>query len=269
MEKIQSIVSDVPDSNPDSKKPEWFERKFVNPRTGEGLAQTERLEYAREFFEEWGNKDPRFSGAALVGSTMKGYGLGGLSDIDVAVFYQDKPKREWVPESEFLGMKSPAQRVLVFSYEKDFGDFKEEFDKKRKDQQKSIFEVDVRAHDLDVSHYFKKNFFGTIKTTPKDLLDESRMFYELSYPIIANPNPKTLMPMRGILDAMIKTASQLKPEQKEELVREIVSFAKSCFETEFRKYSDRTGDSIDKEKYVNFRMEMFKQKLKNKFSLVI
>jgi predicted nucleotidyltransferase len=71
---------------------DWFKTKFINPRNIAGEPQIEQLEYTRELFEKLGEKDERFSGVAILGSTVKGYGFKDGSDIDIGLFYNEEPK---------------------------------------------------------------------------------------------------------------------------------------------------------------------------------
>ncbi|MFA6463410.1 MAG: nucleotidyltransferase domain-containing protein [Candidatus Paceibacterota bacterium] len=245
----------------------WFETKFVNPRTVEGEPQTERIEYAKEFFETLGNEDIRFSGASLVGSTMKGVGYDESSDIDAAIFYNEKPKKELLPEREFFGIKHPAEKALVYSFEDDFLKFKMKFEKNKIDEGKKIFEIDSRPAMMDLGFYFKKSFFGKTKIDPEDMSGIAQMFYELSYSIIETNNPKAIMPISNVVEAMRKVVADADNEMMATIIGNIFSFATPFINTEYNKYSMRVTDPVNKEVYVNSRLNMLKQTLQNKFGL--
>lgn len=244
----------------------WFEKKFINPRTAEGELQTERIEYARELFESFGNQEPRFSGAAIVGSAVKGYGLEN-SDIDVALFYKEVPKQGWIPERELMGIMMPASRAMIYSFEKDFSDFKENFDEKRRQENKKVFQIDRLPTDL--GHHFKTTIFGNTKISFENLMDCERLFYELSYPTLGTKNPRALMSIEDITNEMKRVVAKVDDEQKRRLIEKILESSTSLFKGEYEKISKRIPGDLDKEHYIASRRNMLKQRLKNKFNLVV
>ena len=125
---------------------DWFKTKFINPRTREGKPQTERLEYARELFESFGMQDERFSGAVMVGSTIRGSGYEEISDIDVVLFYYEESKKEQKPKHE----NSPGI-IELNDYEKVYSTFKHDFQNfeydlrfKKERESKKYFRIDIR-----------------------------------------------------------------------------------------------------------------------------
>src|SRR6185295_15950082 len=143
----------------EGNQPDWFKRKFVNPRNAEGKPQTEKLEYAREFFGALGRKDPRFSGVAMIGSTMKGYGHEKSSDIDVALFYSEKPTRELRKGVEVFGTPGPLGWVDTYTFMSDFRKFAEKFELKKKKEGKKTFDIDIDPGGANLRDLFKINLF--------------------------------------------------------------------------------------------------------------
>jgi len=247
----------------------WFENKYVNPRTAEGEPQVERLGYARELFESFGETDQRFSGAAIVGSTMKGYGIDDESDIDVALFFKEVPKREWMPASDGPLVATPAGWVQKHTFHKDFLDFKKEFDAKRTEAGKRIFEIDRNAGGGDLNHNFKTTILGNTKMLPKEMLSRPILFYELSYPTISSKNPDALMPIEEIIQAMRLAVKKATDKEKEILSSEILGRCTELFDAEYRTYSKRTSLTVGKDDYIAARITMLKRQMKSKFGLEV
>ena len=246
----------------------WFERKFVNPRTAEGEPQTERLQYARELFESFGQRDKRFSGAAIVGSTMKGYGVDESSDIDVVLFFKETPVPHKMPETEFLGIKSPARWVSMHTFNADFNKFKEEFDSKRVKDKKRTFKIDLDTGEFDINNSFKITILRNLKM-PTPGKDDSHIFYSLSYPTISTKNPKALVSIDKVILAMRTAVKKSSEKEREELLDDILKKTNELFGSEYEQHLERSKDKVSysKEDYVTARMEMLKRQLKKKFGL--
>lgn len=246
----------------------WFESKFVNPRTVESEPQHERLEYARELFESFSEKDKRFSGACIVGSTMKGYGLKDESDVDVIIYYVEVPKPVILPEREFMGIVMPPTPAMSHTFEKDFHDHQKEFDISRQKEGKKIFSIDRNPGGVgDLRFYFKVNIFGQIKASPDILLDNPALFYDLSYPTISSKNLEAIMPIAEAIEILKKGIKKLNEKDTETLVAGILKEAKRYFEGEYTKHSERIKGTTSLDSYVSGRLSMLKNQLKLKFGL--
>jgi hypothetical protein len=246
----------------------WFESKFVNPRTAEGDPQIERLEYARELLESFGEKDKRFSGACIVGSTMKGYGLENESDIDAIIYYVEVPKPGILPEREFMGMVMPPTPALFHTFEKDILNFQREFDTRREQDGKKKFAIDRNPGGVgDLRFYFKENIFGQVKARPDKILVNPALFYDLSYPTISTKNPEAIMSIDEAVEILKKGLKRLNDKDRETLIAEILKKATDYFEGEHEKYSKRVKETASLEEYVNGRLAMLKNRLKLKFGL--
>lgn len=249
-------------------KEDWFKTKFINPRTVDGEPQTQRLEYAREFFESLGIQDERFSGAVMVGSTMKGCGREENlyykgSDIDIILFYYEEPKKVWEPKRErFPGTIEPAGWVKVWTFNHDYFKFKKEFESKKEKIGKEYFEIDTRPGEYNLAK---------IKISQKNILEYEKhyaeIFYELSYPIIETKNSHALMPIGKVLEELKKIIIKLNKEQKEQLLKKILDLAELNFTYEATKHHQKTSLNIDKEEYIKTRLQMFKNQLRRKFDL--
>lgn len=246
-----------------------IETKFVNARTVEGKPQTERLKYFRELFEAFGEKDKRFSGAVVLGSTVKGYGLEEDSDIDVALCYYERPKRKWGQGIEVFGTPGPVGWREVYTFTGDFDNFKKEFELKKKEKDEKTFEIDRNPGGTALRDSFKINFFGKTSISIENMLLNVNMFFELSYPIIGTKNKRALMPMEKVLTAMRKAVAEASAEQKAELLKEIIDLATYFIDGEFKKYSARMNFTITKEQYFELRIQTLKQRLKSKFGLAV
>ncbi|MES3032090.1 MAG: hypothetical protein V4699_02500 [Patescibacteria group bacterium] len=231
---------------------DWFKRKFINPRTNEGEPQTEKLKYAREFFEALGNKDPRFSGSVIVGSTMKGYGKEN-SDIDAILFYYEDPERLEVYSE-------------TYTFYADFFNFERDFKLKRKGK---IFDISTEVGCHNLKYNFTINPSGKIVLSPKDILHLDDILDAFSYPIIGTKNPKALVPMEKILNVIRTTIDKLSYIKRKKLLEDVLSSATFYIESEFEKYSKRKDLAFaeTKKQYLAARLQMLKQTLKNKLGL--
>lgn len=240
-------------------KEDWFETKFINPRTAEGKPQTERLEYAKEFFESFGMQDERFSGAAMVGSTVKGSGHKESSDIDVVLFYYEELKQKWEPKRErFPGIVEPAHWTKAYAFFHDFSVFREKFKLRREKEGKKYFEIDIAPgmHNL-----------AKFEISSKNILEYAGIFYEFSYPIIKTKNPHPLMPIEKTLNMLKEMVAKLSKEQKEKLLKDILYIAER-FERPKKSFQE-IFPKIDEEEYVKSRLQILKDQLQRKFDLVV
>ncbi len=249
---------------------DWFKTKFVNPRgitinpeTGEkeSRSQTEQLQYTRELFEAFGNVDPRFSGVAIVGSTMKGYS-DEKSDIDVTLFYYEEPRKTEPPEPDSW----PA-----VTFPKNFSRFKENFYLRRKEESKRAFFIDIfPSRQENLIHYFKIDSAGKIEIAPRNhLLLCADIFYPLSYPIIGTQNHDAVMPIKRVLDIMRELVAKASDEEKAKLLEKIVTRATSFLKSDFAKYYLRVNPTADEQEYIDSRIKMLKNQLRVKFGLSV
>src|SRR3989344_5696595 len=248
-------------------KEDWFKTKFINPRTAEDNPQTERLEYAREFFKAFGEVEPRFSGAAMVGSTMKGYGHEESSDIYVVIFYYEKPKIEWREGIEVFGVRGPVAQTAVYTFGENFSKFQQTFDLERQRADQKTFDIHIAPGTHNSRDYFKINFFGQKKISIENLIDGANLLYGLSYPIIGTKNPKALMPIEKVLDAIRKAIVRANYEQKTELLKAITAVASTLIQGEFKKHFERKNLTMEEWQYAQIRLQALKDQLKRKFGL--
>lgn len=235
-------------------KEDWFKTKFINPRTKEGKPQTERLEYAREFFESFGTRNEKFSCAVMVGSTMRGSGYEEFSDIDVIIFYYEEPKQE--QEQNFSSILDPDHWKQIHTFNNDFQNFEYDFRYKKEKESKKYFKIDIRPGIYNLAK---------IELSPKNILEYAELFYELSYPIIKTKNPHALMSIEKTLNRLRELVEKLSKEQKEKLLKLILHFAEP-FEKPKRSFQE-VNSSVEEEEYVKSRLRMLKNQLQIKFGL--
>ena len=247
----------------------WFQNKFVNPRSREGKPETERLRYLREFLESFVMKDPRFSGATIVGSTMKGNGLES-SDIDIVLFYYEIHKEDRISQQKNWGMNAPD----FFTSTNFLGDFsfsKAEFElvKAADPNGGKTFYIDLRPNKHNLSEWFKVDPLGEVTISIENLLKcGDILLHDLSHPIIATKNLHAFMPMKKVFDAIRKTIAEASKEQKVELLRKILERFKKYIKISERK--DFTiNETVDEKQYTESRMKMLEQQLKIKFGLYV
>ena len=242
---------------------DWFKRKFINPRaisvnseTQEEklVPQTEKLEYARELFEGFGKQDARFSGAVIVGSVMKGYALDKSSDIDVKIFFEDQ--------------EEATNNPLSSSVYKDFSQFVKDFQRKKENEEKKSFIIDVRPSIFaNLLYTVDMSSSGEIEIPTKKLLQYGILFYDLSFPIIASKNTEVLTPMKKLLEAMKKAVQQLNPEQKAELLEDIMEKVDLYAAYDFQKHILRTENKPNRKEYFESRKRIIAKRIKSKFGL--
>jgi hypothetical protein len=245
---------------------DWLQTKLVNPRTNEGKPQTEALKYARELFEAFGMEDPRFSGAVVVGSTMKGYGLES-SDIDVVPIYYEIPRRRWIPKREhFPGIIEPAAwEDDIYTFLEDLDKFQKRFKTEREQGGKKNFDIDMDPDSVNLTHYLGIDSLGKVSIAKNNLLPA--MFAQLSFPIMETKNPNAIMPMEKVLSAIREAVTKLDNEEKRRLLENIRVELSDLSRGSFNKYSGRIGSTVDKKQYVEARWKMLQQRLKSKFGL--
>lgn len=224
----------------------WLKTKFVNPRDIEGRPQAEMLRYIRELFETFGMTDPRFSGAVIVGSTVKGYGQRN-SDIDANVFYCENVSDDY-------------ENGWSASFSGNLYTFMRKFIEKREEDGKTTF---------DITLVHKNQNLSRINLTPETIKDYALIFHLLSYPTIGTKNPDALMPIKEFLNKMRTVVAKASDHQKAELLAKILEWTSPGFEEDFRKHSARGKLNVSQGEYINTRVEMLKQELQRKFGLYI
>ena len=265
----------IPEEEPEKKESshlsgDWYAKKFINARDIEGEPQAEKIQYVRELFESFGELDKRFSGAAVLGSTMKGYGNGPFSDIDVAVLYDERPKIKYVPGKEAwpeTGVHTKGHLGYVHSFLDDLLAFQTKFNSERRKEGKPVFAVDMNPEFLDLNFYMPRKLFSKRKIGSQELHSEVHLFYTLCYPTINNPN--STAPIDFVIEKMKQSFDNLPEEEKEARKKDILDYARNSIGGEYDKFSNRTKNPPEKEEYVNSRIELFKRRLSLKFGISI
>lgn len=239
---------------------DWYKTKFVSAKNIEGEPHTKQIEYAKKLFEKFGMEDPRFSGAVILGSTMKGYGLEDGRDIDVAIF-----------SSEDRTLRATLFPQIYQNFYKFLKKFEHE------QGETPAFDIDSRPGITYLSDYF--NTTGDkIEINPKYFSEKinfmqrlgiSKIIFKLCYPIIETKNSEAPIPIGKVVNSIKEAILKLTTQQKIQLLESIIQVGTRHFREDFTKHSARTKDIATKEQYVDARVATLKQKLKNKFGLTI